>query len=143
MAKIKIDFTGVSEGGGYDVSVGKHEAKVQSISQEDGASGYPYLKWMLVITSGKDKGKLISHITTLKPEGLFNLRNTLLACGLDIPKSAVSFDPDKLKGKTLGIEVVITKGKDGADYPNVKKTFRLEEEDAEEPEEDDDELDVF
>lgn len=122
MAKVSVDFSGVSDGGGgqYDVSAGKHTAKVLGIEQKPpGQSGYPYLQWDLEIVGGTDAGKKITHRTSLKPSALFNLRNTLLACGLKVPKSALSFEPDKLAGKTLGINVIITE--DG--YSNIKDTF--------------------
>lgn len=133
MAKIKVDFTGVSDGGGFDVSPGRHSAKVKSIEYVDGKStpsGYASLKWMLVITEGIDKGKTIRHNTTFKPEGLFNLRNTMIACGLTVPKAALNFDPDKLVGKELGIEVVMVADKvdKSKEYANVKSTFPLTEE---------------
>lgn len=119
MAKMKVDFTNVSESGG--VAVGRHIAKVVDITKEQGDE-YPYLKWDLVVVSGVSKGLHINHITSLKPSALFNLRNTLVSLGLDVPKSALSFDTDALKGKTLGIEVFL-KESDGKEYSNIKKTF--------------------
>ncbi len=119
-----IDFSGVSDGG--TIEPGKYVAKVKNITKEDGKSGYPYLKWELVIASGSAKGLHINHITTLKPEGLFNLRNTLIACGLNVPKSVVKLDPKKIIGKQLGIEVKLREY-DGKEYPNVVKTMTVEE----------------
>lgn len=140
MAKMKVDFTGVSDGGAnFDIQPGKYHVKVVEITKEQGKE-YPYLKWSLSITEGVHKAARINHITTLKPEGLFNLRNTLIACGLNIPKSAISFDPDKLVGKEFGIDVAMRKDKTtGDEYPNVKSVFSLED-DEEEPEEDDDDV---
>lgn len=143
MAKMKVDFTGVSDGGGadFDIKPGKYHVEVIEVTVEGpGTSGYKYLKWVLSITEGVHKKARINHITTLKPEGLFNLRNTLMACGLTIPKSAISFDPDKLVGKEFGIEVVMRADKKtGDEYPNVKNVFSLEDE---EDGEDDDDGDV-
>jgi hypothetical protein len=123
MAKIKVNFEGIPESsGGYDVSAGRHVAEVVNIDVVDGKntpSGFDLLKWQLRIVDGIDKGKLITHRTSLKPEALFSLRDSLIACGLAVPKSALTFDPDKLKGRKLGIEVIINA--DG--YSNVKRTF--------------------
>ena len=130
MAKIKVDFSGVTDSN-FDVVPGKYNAKVREITQDKGKSGYPYLRWKLVILNGASKGSYIDHITTLKPEGLFNLRNTLIACGLDVPKSAVSFDPAALKGKVFGIEVIQP---EDSDYPQIKKVFQVKDEEEEEEE---------
>lgn len=120
MAKLKVDFTGVSESGGLDV--GNHLVKVVSIEKKEGDE-YPFLKWDLEVTKGACKGRHIDHYTSLKPSALFNLRNTLVSLGLNVPKSALSFDTDALKGKTMGIEVFLKKGDDGKEYSNIKKTF--------------------
>lgn len=117
-----VDFSSVSDEKGK-VTPGVYVAKVKEITKEQGASGYPYLKWNLLICSGKAKGLHINHITTLKPAGLFNLRNTLIACGLNVPKSVVKVDPNQLKGRTLGIKVEMRKINDGNEYPNVVKTM--------------------
>lgn len=124
MAKMRVDFTGVEDGGGnFDIQPGKYLAKVKEVTVEGpGKSGYKYLKWNLVIAEGVHKGAHINHITTLKPEGLFSLRNTMMACGLNIPKGPVNFDPANLAGKTLGIEVFIKETDDG-DYANVKNVY--------------------
>lgn len=118
--KWKLDFSGV-EDKGFDIDPGKYLAKVKSIEKKSG-SEYPYLEWKLVITTGSAKGSMITHRTTLKPSGLFNLRNTLIALGLEVPKSAIALDPSKLIGKQLCIEVV-NEPYEGKDYPKVKKTL--------------------
>ncbi len=125
MAKFKIDFSGVEDVDFGEIAPGKYLAKVKEITKEEGSS-YPYLKWNLVIASGKAKGLHINHITSLSPKALFNLRHTLLAIGLKVPKSAVNIDPDKLVGKTLGIETYM-KDFDGKEYANVKKVFPASE----------------
>jgi len=120
MSKINVDFSGVEDNGG--VAVGNHTAKVVSVTKEPGQGEFPYLKWDLVITSNISKGLHINHITSLKPSALFNLRNTLTALGVTVPKSAITFDPDALRGKSLGIEVFL-KESEGKEYSNIKKVF--------------------
>ena len=131
MAKLSVDFTNVAEGGGnFDIAPGRYIAKVVDVKLEGpGQSGFKYLKWELSIAEGVHKNARINHITTLKPEGLFSLRDTLTACGLNIPKGPVSFDPAKLTGKTLGIDVGIREY-DGKEYPNVKGVYNPAEEDG-------------
>ena len=135
MAKMKVDFSGVSESGG--VAVGKHIAKVVGITKEAGDE-YPYLKWDLVVVGGVSNKLHINHITSLKPSALFNLRNTLEALGMTVPKAAISFDPDALVGKTLGIEVFL-KDVDGKEYSNIKKVFKPEGKASKAPVADEDE----
>ena len=146
MAKMKVDFSGVSDSGA--VAVGRHLAKVAGVSKEQGEE-YPYLKWDLVIVGGVSNKLHINHITSLKPSALFNLRNTLEALGVSVPKAAISFDPEALVGKTLGIEVFLRES-DGKEYANVKKVFKPETkakatkvEEPEEDEDDDDEIADF
>ena len=123
MAKYKVDFSGVSDSG--SITPGNHPVKVAAITKEAGKD-YPYLKWDLVITSGPCKGLHINHITSLDPKALFNLRNTLISLGLNVPKSALTFDTDALVGRAMGIEVFLKKSEDGTkEFSNVKKTFPL------------------
>lgn len=139
--KVKVDFTGVADGAvGFDIKPGKYVAKVVDVEYvEKGKSGYPYLKWTLSIAEGVHKSARINHITSLKPEALFNLRNTLIACGMEVPKAAVSIDFDKLKGRILGIEVFIRETDDG-EYPNIKNVFAPKAVDEDGEEDDDDEV---
>lgn len=124
MAKLTFDFSNVEDNGG--VAAGKYIAKVEEITQHDGKEA-PYLKWKLKLLTGASKGMHVNHITSLKPSALFNLRNTLIACGFDVPKSAVALDINKLVGKQLGVEVVLKEADNGNEYPNVKKTFPAKE----------------
>ena len=125
MAKFKVDFSNVEDTVLTDrIPPGEYKAKVKSVTVQKKEGGeYPYLKWELVILTGPAKGLQINHITSLKPAALFNLRNTLVACGLEVPKAAVAIDTDKLTGKTLGIKVDI-QSRNGGEYPTVVKVFR-------------------
>ncbi len=116
--KLSIDFTNVSDGGKFNVPVGEYVAKIKSVTQESGQSGYDYLKWTLIIASGGAKGNEITHITTLKPDGLFALRNFLTACGVNVPNTVVNIDPAKLINKPVGI-VVGEREYNGKMYPKV------------------------
>jgi len=120
MEKWSFNFSGV-EDKNFDIAPGRYLAVVKNIEKKDGDE-YPYLQWDLQITTGTAKGSNIRHITSFKPAALFNLRNTLIALGLAVPKAAVSIDPAKLIGRTLGIETFM-KEKDGKEYANVKKVF--------------------
>jgi len=122
MAKFKVDFSELEEGKA-EIQPGKYKARIEEITKEDGAKA-PYLKWKLKIMNGSAKGLHINHITSLAPNALFNLRDTLVALGISVPKAAVAIDPDKFIGKMLGIEVAM-RPYDGKEYPNVKKVYSV------------------
>lgn len=103
MPRFNIDFTDVGEGFSIPPE-GDYVCKVKTITLEDGQKG-KYLKWTLVIGTGPEKGSQVFHNTTLVPAGLFNLRNTIMACGIDVPKSTMQINTDAYIGKIVGITV--------------------------------------
>ena len=103
MAKFKADFTNVGDGFTL-VPEGDYICKVAKITVEQGDKG-KYLKWELVIGLGEYKGQKLFHNTSLLPQALFNLRNTILALGVNVPKSAFTVDTESYIGKILGCTV--------------------------------------
>ena len=125
MAKFTVDFSKTEDTPFESVAPGRYIAKVEEITKEDGVKA-PYLKWKLkIVSAGGSKGLFINHITTLSPNALFGLRDTLEALGVKVPKAAVAIDPDKFVGKELGIEVFMKKDDkdDTKEYANIKKVF--------------------
>jgi len=122
MSKIKVDFSELEERS-TEILPGKYRARIEEITKEEGQKA-PYLKWKLKIVSGEAKGLHINHITSLAPNALFNLRDTLIALDIKVPKSAVTIDSNKFIGKTIGIEVAM-RPYEGKEYPNVKKVFSI------------------
>lgn len=104
MPKFNADFSDVGEGFTLPAE-GTQICKVKSVELKDGQKA-KYLNWTLVIGTGPDKGSQIFHITSLSPNALFNLRNTLIACGQDVPKSKFQVNTDLCIGKIVGIDVV-------------------------------------
>ena len=119
--KLNLDMSNVSEG--FELlPEGEYTCKVTGVTKEDGKKA-PFLKWELTVGTGTQKGKKVSHITTLSPKALFALRDFLVACGVDVPKSSITLDTDNVKGKVVGI--TITHGtymKDGVEKPNANVT---------------------
>lgn len=103
MPKISVDFSGVEEGFKLPEE-GQQICKIKSVELKDGQKA-KYLKWTLVIGTGPDKGAQIFHITSFSPNALFNLRNTLIACGQNVPKSSFQVNTDLCIGKIVGITV--------------------------------------
>lgn len=120
MSKFKVDFGGL-EDKATEVVTGRFTTKIEKIELKEGTKAR-YLEWSLLFVDGKNKGLHVRHITSLSPNALFNLRDTLEALGVKVPKAAVAIDPDKFIGKYLGVEIVMREY-EGKEYPNVKKVF--------------------
>ena len=101
---VKVNFEGV--GDFTVVPEGRYVAKVKSVEEKASkAGGEGYLEFVLTIADGEFRGAQVWHRCTLKPQGLWNLRNTLLAMGIDVPKKAMEINYTKLIGMKLGISV--------------------------------------
>lgn len=105
MAKIKVDMTNVQDGF-VTVPEGDYICKVSKITLETSEKGSKYLKWEFLIGLGEYKGQKLFHNTSLLPQALFNLRNTIIALGIEVPKSVQTIDTDKYIGKIVGVTVV-------------------------------------
>jgi len=146
---VSIDFTGVKSGGGGGDKIpeGEYLVTVKEVNEEvSEKSGKPYLNWVLEIAEGKYAGKRLYHITSLQPQALFNLRNTLEAAGVEVPEKLVDVNLDDLIDRVLGVSV------EHEEYQGKKKskvvdTFAPEDmegdddDDEEEDEDDEDEDD--
>jgi len=102
---VNVDFTGVSEGGGFRIKPGDYAVKVKKVEHKISDKDKPYFNWELEVLNGDAKGKKLFHTTSLQPQALFNLRNTLLACKMNVPKSKMSVDIKKLVGAIMGVTV--------------------------------------
>lgn len=116
MAKpIRVDFTGTEDSGGFYVSPGTYTIKCTKVTLEDGPKAQ-YLDFHMLV---EGHGVTLHNRCTLKPDALFNLKNTLGALmGKEIPKSVVSIDPDKLVGRFC-TAVVADKEDGGKTYANI------------------------
>lgn len=103
---VTVDFSKVSERkGGVRVPPGDYAVKVKKVVVKESKNEKPYLNWELVGLNGALKGQTIYHTTSLQEQALFNLRNTLLACKVDVPKSKVKINLKELAGKVFGVTV--------------------------------------
>ena len=102
---VKVDMVGV-ESGGVLIPEGDYIVSVDEITQEEGqSSGKPYLKFVLVVSEGDKKGSKLWHKTSLQPQALFNLKNTLIALGQPVPNKAMNIDLDALEGESMMVSV--------------------------------------
>lgn len=156
--KDKIDFGGVtgdpgSGGGGAHVPEGTYLVKVITHSKgwkDNDRSNVPYYRWTFQILEPKKfKGKKLTDITTLKPEGLFNLRNLIWAClGKNVAGKTVAFDPETLYGKKVAVDVEDDERGEGskkkvyssiAGYLPAKEYGTASDDDEDDDDDDDDE----
>lgn len=95
---IKVNFKGV-DAGMKVVPEADYAIKIKDVTLETGEeSGKDYLKWALVVSRGPHKGTALKpYITTLQPQGLWNLRGLLEAFGQEVPDSTMDLDLDELK----------------------------------------------
>lgn len=133
---LKVDFTNVEPGG--KVPEGDYPVVVKEITVEESQSGNPYLKWVFSVADGRHKGKQLYHNTSLQPQALFNLRNTLEALGMEVPQKAIQLDLDNLIGLKAAVAVEVEQYQ-GKERSRVVEVFPLEEliEDDEELEDED------
>lgn len=108
ITKISVDLSGVEDrkGGGKAAHVPEGDYILEVVdaevrSKKDDKTS-KYVSWQLKIVEPPLRGS-IYHITSLKPENLWSLRNFLAdLLEKDIPKRALSIDLIKYKGKKIG-----------------------------------------
>lgn len=122
---LKVDFTGVESSG--KVAEGRQRAEVIECEVKTSENtGNDYINWKL-----KAKGGNIYHTTSLQPQSLWNLRNTLEAMGLEVPEAAIDLDLSEYPGMELGIEVE-NETYQGKKRPRIIDVFPVDELDGEE-----------
>lgn len=103
---VSVNFKDVGSGGATRVKPGDYAVKVKKVEvRESNSSGSDYLNWECEGIVGDLKGKKIFHTTSLQAHALFTLRNTLLACKMDVPQSKFQVDLTKLVGKVFGVTI--------------------------------------
>lgn len=115
--KTRIDFGDVEKDirqRGRTVPEGTYIGKISAVKKDKKeGSAAPYFRWTIQIVSDdrgktKHKGVPVYHITSLKREALFNLRNLIYAASngkKNVAGKAIDFDPQSLIGSKLGVIV--------------------------------------
>jgi hypothetical protein len=88
--KTSLNFKGVE--GKTLIPAGDYASKVVEVSVEKGQGDYNYFKWVFEITEGKYKGKKLFTNTSHNPAALWNLKNLLVALGVEVPDGEMEFD---------------------------------------------------
>lgn len=99
---IEIDMTGVGVGGRL-CPEGIHKVQVEDVTPEVSASSEkPYLAWKFRTTNGSYR---LYHNTSLQPQALFNLKQVLIALGVEVPNSVMKLNLDEVVGRECYVEV--------------------------------------
>ena len=126
---VAVDFTGVESSG--KVEEGRQLLKVDGVPEvkSSESSGSDYINWKFKATGGS-----IWHTTSLQPQALWNLRNTLEALGLEVPEGAMDLDLSEVDGLELGAEIE-HETYQGKKRPRIIDLFPADELEGEEEEE--------
>lgn len=100
MAVIKLDLSNAGKTNNVLPS-GEYQAFVFDVShKENNAKDGYYLNWQFRIRNGEYEGKTVFHITSLKENALFKLRELLDGLQVEIPEGGLmELDTDDLMGK--------------------------------------------
>lgn len=106
--KMKLDFSKVEERSGYNTKgmpLGLHAFKVVDVHEQDAPDGTGMWVFDLVPVAEAFKAKRFPYYCKLQANQLWKLRDLFVAAGVDVPKRAVTLDPNKVMGKTVAGEV--------------------------------------
>lgn len=101
-------------------------------------SGKRTINWQCKVSVGGYKGKNVYHNTSLQPQALFNLKQMMIACGVDPDRDRkVSAILTALKGKTF--QAYVVDDEYNGKLKSIIDEFVLEGEDIEDDDAEDDE----
>jgi hypothetical protein len=97
---LKLDMSDAgSGGGGTRIEPGEYRLQVLEVTREKSKEeGNPYLKWKLKGMEGAAKGKTFFFNTSLLPQSLWKLRETLIGLGVEVPEDEIELNLDDLEG---------------------------------------------
>ena len=102
---VRVDFTGVASGF-EKIEPGTYLARVKKIEQKMSQAQKPYLNWTFVIVGGDYDGRNVFYMTSLSPNALWKLKDTLIkAFGMEKEELAGEFDLDT--ESLIGEEVAV------------------------------------
>jgi len=105
-----INFTGVEAGKFDPIPASIYDATVYSIefkTKKDDAGGPGFYEWQFAIQEGEYKGRRQWMNTSLKPQALWKLMETIQAFGIEVPKGPFNFEPEQFFGKPCRIKVTL------------------------------------
>lgn len=106
--KLRIDFTKTKDRSSWNtrqIPAGLYKATVKSVDQSEAQDGTAMLVYAFQPTDRAIHTRLFPYYCKLQQNQLWKLRDLLVAAGEDVPKKAVSIDPEKIVGAEVAIEV--------------------------------------
>src|SRR5436190_967015 len=103
-----VDFSGVKDKGAFNpkrVDEGDYAAIVTKVEDGKVAKGENAGDFMYVFTIKLQKfsQNTYPYRCALRENQLWKLRNLAVAAGINVPKSRVKFNPNKIVGKLIGV----------------------------------------
>lgn len=122
---VRVNFTGV-ETVGFTPS-GEYITAVDKVTKETADSGNDYLRWELLITDGKHKGKRLYNNTSLAQQSLWATKRFLECLGVELEDGELELDLEDMKDLQIG--VVVTEGTwKGKPKSEVSDVFPVDDE---------------
>lgn len=143
--KKTLDMSNVKDRGPFNpkhIEAGEYVAKVTAVYASESKSGNEM--WVFAFQPTDKRDAVYPYYCLLDPDNLWKIRNVAEAAGIAVPKKRIALDPNKLVGKTVGIELEDDEY-DGKMKSVIANIFKPEdvagEEDEEEPDDEDTEDD--
>ena len=131
---MRIDFTGVADGGFEAIPAGTYNATVFDIEHKESKKGNQYYSWIFKIQDGQYEGRKFWHNTTLTKESLWNLKMVLKGMGVsreERESSQFDFQPSNFIGKPCRIVLRYKEdGYNGEPENNIRRVLPPESPDA-------------
>lgn len=104
---VKVDFTGVSAGGGRVLPEDRYTFEVLDVSLETSDnSGSDYLAFELEVVEGEFQGTKAWDNMSLQPQALWKLRGFMEAAGLETEDGPMDIDPTDFVGVAVDADVI-------------------------------------
>lgn len=104
--KKTLDMSNVKDRGPFNpkhVESGGYVAKITAVYASESKSGNEM--WVFAFQPTDKRDAVYPYYCLLDPDNLWKIRNVAEAAGIAVPKKRIALDPNKLVGKTVGIEL--------------------------------------
>jgi hypothetical protein len=144
--KMRLDFSKTEERSGWNssqIAAGLHEVKIESVEKTEAGDGTDMLVFALVPTAKELKARRFPFYCKIQANQMWKLRDLLVAAGIEVPKKAISIDPQKVVGKLIAAEFEDDnyQGKERSSVQAVYGLDILDEDGSIAPDDDEDEVD--
>jgi hypothetical protein len=115
---ITIDFEGVNSEGFAPIEDGTYAATVTGVKAANArSSGKPMLEMEFTLEPGENKAlanRKLWRNYSLQPNALWNLKQTLVRLGIEVPDGELALEPDEIIGKKCQLVVSLKDAWDNA-----------------------------